>query len=191
MDECSELDLIKQTGIFGDCKNIVFGRGNVRSDILFVGEAPGKNEDEQGLPFVGVAGKNLDKMLKEVGLSIDEIYITNILKCRPPKNRDPNKEEIEKHTPYLLKQIKEIKPKIICSLGNYAMKFFLSKGDVEKMKKIDGITKFHGKIVELEFNGFPIKLIPLFHPAAIIYNRKLLSFWNEDMEVVKKICGKI
>ncbi len=184
----SELDLIKETDIFKNCKNIVYGRGNLKADILFVGEAPGKNEDEQGLPFVGAAGKNLDKMLKEVGLSIDEIYITNILKCRPPLNRGPLPEEIMAHSPYLLKQIKEISPKVVCTLGNYATKFFLAHGEVARMKEFAGITNFHGKALDMEFFGLKIKLIPLFHPAAIIYNRSLLPLWNEDMEVVKKIC---
>jgi len=186
--EKSELDLIKETEIFKNCKNIVFGRGNLKADILFVGEAPGKNEDEQGLPFVGAAGKNLDKMLNEVGLDMDEIYITNILKCRPPKNRNPASEEILAHAPYLIKQINEISPKVVCTLGNYSTKFFLALGDVKKMKKIEGITELHGKVVDMDFFGLKIKLIPLFHPAAIIYNRKLLPLWYEDMEIVKKIC---
>jgi len=190
MKNCPELELIKETEIFKNCKNIVFGVGNLNADILFVGEAPGKNEDEQGLPFVGAAGKNLNKMLNEVGLDMDEIYITNILKCRPPMNRDPLPEEIEKHKAYLIKQIKEIKPKIICSLGNYATKFFMAHGDVEKMKSIPGITKFHGRALEMEFEGLKIKLMPLFHPAAIIYKRDLIPLWNKDMEKVKELCGK-
>jgi len=184
----SELDLIKETEIFKNCKNIVYGRGNLKSDILFVGEAPGKNEDEQGLPFVGASGKNLDKMLNEVGLSMEEIYITNILKCRPPKNRNPSVEEIKMHTPYLVKQIKKIKPKVVCTLGNYATKFFLSGGELDKMKKIKGITELHGEALVMDFFGLKITLIPLFHPAAIIYNRKLLPLWQEDMKTIKKIC---
>jgi len=185
-----ELDLIKGSEIYKNCTNIVYGRGNKNADILFVGEAPGKKEDLEGLPFVGAAGKNLDKMLNSVGLGIDEIYITNILKCRPPENRDPKPEEIEAHAPYLIKQIKEIKPKVVCTLGNFATKFILSEGNVSEMKKIKGITELHGKVVEMEFMGLRIKLIPLFHPAAIIYNRKLLPKWEEDMEIVKKVCGK-
>ncbi|MCK5609819.1 uracil-DNA glycosylase [Candidatus Pacearchaeota archaeon] len=184
----SELDLIKETEIYKNCKNIVYGRGNLKADILFVGEAPGKKEDEHGLPFVGAAGKNLDKMLNSVGLGIDEIYITNILKCRPPENRNPKSEEIEAHAPYLIKQIKELNPKVVCTLGNFATKFFLAHGDIQKMKKIVGITELHGRVVEMDFFGVKIKLIPLFHPAAIIYNRKLLPLWENDMEVVKKEC---
>jgi DNA polymerase len=140
----------------------------------------------QGLPFVGAAGKNLDKLLEKVGLSINDVYITNILKYRPPENRAPLPEEIKKHTPWLLKQIKEIKPKVICSLGNYATKFFLADGNVEGMKDMPGITQVHGKVKEMEFLGMKIKLIPLFHPAAIIYNRALIGEWEKDIEIVKK-----
>jgi len=166
--------------------NLVFGKGNPNAEIMFVGEAAGRNEDLQGLPFVGAAGKNLDKLLNQVGLSLEEVYITNILKYRPPENRDPLPEEIKAHTPWLLEQIKKIKPKVICSLGNYATKFFLSEGDVELMDKQPGITLVHGKVKFVKINGVEIKLIPLFHPAAIIYNRTLLPLWEKDMEIVKK-----
>lgn len=178
--------LAKSTEICKACKNIVVGKGNIKAKILFVGEAPGANEDLQGLPFVGAAGKNLDKLLEEVGLSLDDIYITNILKCRPPENREPTIEEIKAHTPWLCKQISEIKPKVICSLGNYATKFFLAGGNVDDMNKQQGITLVHGKIKMIEICGLKAKLIPLFHPAAIIYNRALIKAWDEDMEVVKK-----
>lgn len=178
--------LVKGTEIFKNCKNIVIGKGNENADILFVGEAPGRNEDEQGLPFVGAAGKNLDKLLANVGLSLKEVYITNILKCRPPENRNPLAEEIKAHTPWLIEQIKKIKPKVVCSLGNYSTKFFLSEGDIDKMDTQPGITLVHGKIKFVEISGMKIKLIPLFHPAAIIYNQNLLPLWEKDMEVVKK-----
>lgn len=178
--------LVKNTEIFRDCKNIVVGKGNLNAKIMFIGEAPGRNEDEQGLPFVGAAGKNLDKLLEKVGLSIDDIYIANILKCRPPENRNPSTEEIRAHTPWLLKQVKEIKPEVICSLGNYATKFFLSGTNVDLMDKQPGITSVHGKVKMIEINGIGVKLIPLFHPAAIIYNRGLLAEWEKDIEIVKK-----
>jgi len=180
------IELAKETEICKACKNVVVGKGNENADILFVGEAPGKNEDEQGLPFVGVAGKNLDKLLEKVGLSMDDVYIANILKCRPPENRDPLPEEIKAHTPWLLEQIKEIKPKVVCSLGNYATKFFLAGGDVDSMKNQAGITNVHGKIKDMEISGVKIRLIPLFHPAAIIYRRTLVDDWEKDMEIVKK-----
>lgn len=189
MEESGKIDveaLVKETEIFKNCTNIVIGKGNPNAGILFVGEAPGKNEDLQGLPFVGAAGKNLDKLLANVGLSLNDVYIANILKCRPPENRGPLPEEIKKHTPWLLKQIKEIKPKVICSLGNYSTKFFLADGNVDKMNDMPGITQVHGKVREIDFLGMKIKLIPLFHPAAIIYNRALIGEWEKDMIVVKR-----
>lgn len=186
MEELEHIRLVKETEIFKNCKNIVIGKGNEKAKILFVGEAPGRFEDEQGIPFVGKAGKNLDKLLDKVGLSLNDIYVANILKCRPPENRNPTNEEIKAHTPWLLEQIKEMKPKVVCSLGNYATKFFLSEGNIEDMDKKPGITQVHGKVHTVKINGLNIKLIPLFHPAAIIYNQKLLPLWEQDMEIVKK-----
>ncbi|MBU3924139.1 MAG: uracil-DNA glycosylase, partial [Nanoarchaeota archaeon] len=183
-----------RSGLFSDCINIVVGKGNLNADILFVGEAPGRNEDEQGIPFCGAAGKNLDKLLLSVGLSLEDIYVANILKCRPPMNRDPLPHEIEAHTPWLMKQIREMKPRVVCSLGNYATKFFMALGDVDKMGEMPGITSVHGKVqdctLQLEVGSEKLevvfKLIPLFHPAAIIYNRtKLMPLWEEDMQIVK------
>jgi uracil-DNA glycosylase len=168
-------------------KKLVFGKGNPVAKIMFIGEAAGRKEDEQGLPFVGAAGKNLDKLLANVGLSLNDVYITNILKYRPPENRNPLPDEIRSHTPWLLKQISIIKPRVICSLGNYSTKFFLANGDVDKMKEQEGITSIHGDVRRLDFLGLKIKLIPLFHPAAIIYNRKLKPLWEKDMEIVKKV----
>lgn len=186
MDKEKAIFLAKDTEICKNCKNVVIGKGNEKADILFVGEAPGRNEDEQGFPFVGAAGKNLDNLLENVGLSLDEVYVANILKCRPPENRDPLPEEIKAHTPWLLEQIKEINPKVICSLGNYATKFFLSEGNIDEMKNQEGITKVHGKVQFVEINGLKIKLIPLFHPAAIIYRRELIKDWERDLEIVKR-----
>jgi DNA polymerase len=188
----SNLELLKEienqlnTSVNLPLKNLVFGKGNPEAKIMFIGEAAGRNEDEQGLPFVGAAGKNLDKLLATVGLSLNDVYIANILKYRPPENRNPLPEEIKLHTPWLIKQIEVIKPLVVCSLGNYATKFFLANGVVEKMNDQPGITSLHGKVREMDFIGLKIKLIPLFHPAAIIYNQKLLDSWNADMEVVKK-----
>ncbi len=182
----SEAELVKQTEICKNCKNMVVGKGNVNSKILFVGEAPGRKEDEQGFPFVGAAGKNLDKLLASVGLTLENIYVANILKCRPPENRGPLPDEIRMHTPWLIKQIKDMKPMVVCSLGNYATKFFLADGVVEKMKEQPGITSIHGSVKEMEFGGLKIRLVPLFHPAAIIYNQKLKPLWEEDMNVIKK-----
>mgnify|MGYP001610873748 CR=1 FL=1 len=190
LEEIKEEILKAKLPLHESATNLVFGKGNIDAEMMFIGESPGRNEDLQGLPFVGAAGKNLDNMLKEVGLSLENVYIANILKYRPPENRDPNPDEIMAHTPYLRKQIAVIKPKVICSLGNYATKFFLAGGDVDKMDKQEGITKVHGKVREIDFEGLKIKLIPLFHPAAIIYNRGLLKAWEDDMKIVKKETGK-
>ena len=187
MNKEEAISLVKETEICKNCLNIVIGKGNEEADILFVGEAPGKNEDLQGLPFVGRAGKNLDGLLEKVGLSLEDVYIANILKCRPPENREPLPDEIKSHTPWLVCQIEEIKPKVVCSLGNYATKFFLANGIVEDMEKQSSITQVHGKVKEINFKGLQIKLITLFHPAAIIYNQKLLPLWEQDMEIVKKV----
>lgn len=186
MAESEYIRLAKETEICKHCKNIVVGKGNPHAKIMFVGEAPGRKEDEAGIPFVGAAGKNLDKLLEKVGLTMEDVYVANILKCWPPENRDPLPDEIKAHTPWLVEQIKEIKPKVICSLGNYATKFFLASGDVDEMDSMPSITKVHGKVREIEFHGLKIKLIPLFHPAAIIYNHALMPEWEKDMEVVKK-----
>lgn len=180
------VQLVKETELYKNCKNIVVGKGNEDADILFVGEAPGRKEDEEGIPFVGAAGKNLDKLLERVDLSLDDIYVANILKCRPPENRDPLPDEIKAHTPWLLEQIKTIRPKVVCSLGNYATKFFMACGNVDAMKSQPGITSVHGKVRMAEIAGVKFKLIPLFHPAAIIYNRSLIGEWEKDMGIVKE-----
>ena len=185
-EECRLADLPLKEG----ATNLVFGKGNVSASVMFIGEAAGKNEDEQGLPFVGAAGKNLDLLLAKVGLSLEDVYIANILKYRPPENRPPSSDEIKIHTPYLLKQIEVIQPKVICSLGNYATKFFLAGTNVDLMDKQPGITSVHGKVRMINLNGFSVKLIPLFHPAAIIYNRALLPLWEKDMEIVKSELGQ-
>jgi DNA polymerase len=189
-----ELEKLKQETALADlplkegATNLVFGKGSADAKILFIGEAPGKNEDLQGEPFVGAAGKNLDKLLKNVGLSLDNVYIANILKYRPPENRNPLPSEIESHTLWLIKQIRVLKPRVICSLGNFATKFILANGEVDKMNSCPGITSVHGKVQNIKFDGLEIKLIPLFHPAAIIYNRKLIDEWNKGMEIVKNNC---
>ncbi len=167
--------------------NVVFGKGNPNADILFIGEAPGEKEDLQGLPFVGRAGKQLDKLLNMIGLTIDDVYIANILKCRPPKNRDPKPDEIKKCTPYLIEQIKTIKPKVIATLGNYSTKFVLSGFKPEEMKNIEGITSLHGNVrkIILEDNSFIV--IPIYHPAAMMYNPKLKEAFEQDFKEMAKI----
>ena len=166
--------------------NLVFGKGNPEAKIFFIGEAPGANEDIKGEPFVGSAGKNLDKLLNLIGLTLDNIYIANILKYRPPNNRNPNTEEIKLHTSYLIDQIKIIQPEFICTLGNFSTKFVLAGFDADNMKKIGGITSLHGKISEVQLGTNAIKVFPLFHPAAMIYNRGLKETIENDFLELQK-----
>jgi len=166
-------------------KNAVPGAGPFNAKIMFVGEAPGRNEDEQGLPFVGRAGKILDDLLAIAGLKRDEVYIANILKCRPPGNRNPTTSEIETCTPYLDKQLEIIKPQIICTLGNFSTKYILEKFGLSN--DLEPISKIHGKIFSVNTLLVNAKIIPLFHPAAAIYNQGLIESLKKDFETIKNI----
>jgi len=165
--------------------NIVFGKGNVNASVLIIGEAPGKNEDLQGIPFVGMAGKNLDEYLKLADLTLEKVYIANILKYRPPENRNPSDSEIESHTPYLLEQIRIISPTVLLPLGNFATKFVLGGFTVAGMKNVGGISKLHGQKFEVEFEGRKIIVYPMYHPAAAIYKRKLIEELKADFTKLK------
>ncbi len=167
--------------------NLVFGKGNPCAKIMFIGEAPGENEDLQGIPFVGAAGKQLDKLLSLIGLTLDDVYIANILKYRPPNNRDPTNEEIERHTPFLVEQIKIIKPRIVATLGNYSTKFVLANFNVEGMKKIGGISFLHGKHVEKEIDDLKFVVVPLYHPAAMLYKPSIRTDLETDFLGMKSI----
>ncbi len=160
--KCTKCDLCKTR------TNSVPGKGNFQSKVIFVGEAPGRNEDKSGEPFVGVAGQKLSIALEEAGISRDEVYITNIVKCRPPNNRVPSTNERNTCQEYLKQEISIIKPKIICLLGNTAFNSILGGSE---------ITKFRGKIVQKD-NQFYFLTI---HPAATIYNQKLVSVLKEDI----------
>ena len=142
---------------------------------MFVGEAPGFHEDKQGVPFVGAAGKLLTELLESVGLSRSQIYIANVIKCRPPQNRDPAPDEVETCKPFLLQQIQFIKPHLVCSLGNFATQTLLGR-------KV-GITKVHGQPFQLS----EFRLFPLFHPAAALHNDHLLPLLREDFQKLKQI----
>ena len=152
--------------------NIVFGMGNADADLMFVGEAPGATEDQQGKPFVGRAGKLLDTLLEEIGLARDKVFIANVLKCRPPGNRDPQPDEIAECEPYLMRQIELIRPRVVCTLGNFSTKL-LTGSPV-------GITKVRGEAQEREIAGVPLKLFPLFHPAAALRVPRNLELLRED-----------
>ena len=151
---------------------LVFGAGNANADLMFVGEAPGATEDQTGLPFVGRAGKLLDDLLAEVGLERGDVFITNVICCRPPGNRDPLPEEIEACKPYLYRKIELIEPKVICTLGNFATK--LLTGDPT------GITRVHGRPQEREVGNRIVKLFPIFHPAAALRTDSIKQLLRED-----------
>ncbi len=138
----------------------VFGAGNADADLMFVGEAPGASEDAQGLPFVGRAGNLLNEMLAAQGLDRGDVFVTNVLKSRPPGNRDPQPSEIEACRPYLQRQVELIEPRVICTLGNFATKLLTGSPR--------GITKVHGEPQHHEIGGRPVVLFPLFHPAAAL-----------------------
>jgi uracil-DNA glycosylase len=152
--------------------SVVFGAGNADADLMFVGEAPGANEDLQGLPFVGAAGKLLETLLGEIGLSRAEVFIANVLKCRPPGNRDPRPGEIENCTPYLVRQVELVSPRVICTLGNFATK--LLRGDPA------GISRVHGRAEVHTIGSHTTRLYPIFHPAAALYTPATLETLRED-----------
>jgi len=152
---------------------VVFGVGNPNASIMFVGEAPGFNEDQQGEPFVGAAGKLLDKLLESAGLSRSQVYIANVIKCRPPNNRDPEQDEVDTCKPFLLQQIELINPKLVCTLGNWATQTILEK-------KV-GITKVKGQAIKLE----RFVVFPLLHPAAALHQGNLLDTLKDDFKKLK------
>jgi len=153
---------------------VVFGAGNADADLMFVGEAPGQQEDLQGLPFVGRAGKLLDQLLQEVGLERSDVFITNVLKSRPPGNRDPQPEEIDACKPYLHRQVELIEPKVICTLGNFATKLLT--------RSQRGITGVHGRPQVHELGGRAVRVFPLYHPAAALRSTKTLEELREDFQ---------
>ena len=162
----------------------VIGQGNHDTNILFIGEAPGKNEDETGTPFCGRSGKMLDELLETVGLKRENVYICNILKCRPPKNRDPKPEEIKKCTPFLEEQIKIIKPSVICSLGRFAMTFLMDKYGLKT--EVKSISKDHGNEYNIKVFSKKTVFIPLYHPAVAIYNSNMKDILKNDFKLLKK-----
>jgi uracil-DNA glycosylase len=152
--------------------NVVFGSGNANADLMFVGEAPGMHEDLQGLPFVGRAGKLLDQLLEEVGLQRSDVFITNVLLCRPPGNRDPQPDEIDTCKPYLHRKIELIEPKVICTLGNFATKLLT--------RSQRGITSVHGRPQVHELGGRTVRVFPIYHPAAALRSTGTLEELRGD-----------
>jgi len=156
-------------------KNIVFGKGNPHASLVFVGEAPGGDEDVAGEPFVGEAGQLLTRIIQSIKLRREDVYICNVIKCRPPKNRDPKPEEIESCFPFLKKQLEVIRPRLICALGKFAAQTLL--GTAEK------ISKLRGKIFEFQH----IKVVPTFHPASLLRNPEWKREVWQDMQLIQKL----
>ena len=159
--------------------SVVFGAGNADADVMFVGEAPGANEDRLGVPFVGQAGKLLDELLAEIGLTRDEVFIANVLKCRPPGNRDPHPAEVDNCQSWLLRQVELIEPRVICTLGNFATK--LLRADPA------GITRVHGRDEERVMGLRTVRLLPLLHPAAALYTRSMLDTLRADFARIPEL----
>ncbi len=157
---------------------LVIGDGNLNADIVFIGEAPGKKEDEQGIPFIGAAGKFLNLMLEAAGMDRSDVYITNIVKYRPPNNRDPKPAEKEAFWPYLLKQLEIIHPKVVITLGRHSMEYFLP-GAV--------IGEVHGQPHQVQFGELKLTVVPLYHPAAALYNGGLRQTLIDDFVRVPEI----
>ena len=161
---------------------VVFGAGNPRADLLFVGEAPGFHEDKQGVPFVGQAGKLLERLLASVGMSRSDVFVANVLKCRPPGNRDPQPDEIEACESHLFRQIALIEPIVVATLGNFATKLLSGRQT--------GITKVHGQEQPTTIGGREVLLYPLYHPAAALYTPAMLKVLESDFARLPELLGR-
>ena len=169
--KCPQLAAARQT--------VVFGSGNADADLMFIGEAPGANEDKQGLPFVGQAGRLLDTLLGEIGLTRGDVFVANVLKCRPPGNRDPLPQELDNCQDYLYRQLELIEPKVVCTLGNFATK--LLRADPM------GITRLHGRAELRQLGPRRVRLYPLFHPAAALYTPSMLDTLRTDFHRIPEL----
>jgi DNA polymerase len=161
---------------------VVFGSGAHDADLMFVGEAPGFHEDKQGVPFVGAAGQLLGKLLAGIGLTREDVFVANVLKCRPPGNRDPLPEEIEACEGHLFRQIELIRPKVVATLGNFATKLLSGKPL--------GITRVHGMEQEVVLGGSRVLLYPIFHPAAALYTPRMLDVLQADFNRLPELLGR-
>jgi uracil-DNA glycosylase len=170
LSDCTKCPLAEERN------TVVFGTGDPDADLMFVGEAPGFHEDKQGKPFVGQAGKLLDKLLAEIGMERREVFIANVLKCRPPGNRDPQPAEIEACEDHLTRQVELIRPRVICSLGNFATKLLSGRPA--------GITKVRGVPQLRDIGGRTVFLYPIFHPAAALYTPAMLERLREDIRAL-------
>ena len=177
----SEVMACTKCGLWRTRKNAVPGEGSPDAKVMFVGEAPGYWEDFKGRPFVGAAGKFLDMLLAEAGLSRNMVFIANVLKCRPPGNREPQSIEIQTCTPYLDRQIRAIEPKLIVTLGNHSTAYIFSKTGLA----FNGITQVRGKFYQTNVIGLPVTVFPTFHPAAGLYSAKYKQLLTEDFRLLK------
>jgi uracil-DNA glycosylase family 4 len=159
---------------------VVFGSGNADADLMFVGEAPGANEDRQGLPFVGQAGRLLDTLLGEIGFTRGDVFIANVLKCRPPGNRDPLPQEIDACQDYLFRQLELIAPRVVCTLGNFATKLLRADPGT-------GITRLHGREEVRRLGPLTVRLYPLYHPAAALYTPAMLDVLRTDFRRIPEL----
>ncbi len=178
--------------------NLVFGDGNANADIVFIGEAPGKNEDQQGLPFVGAAGKFLNQMLDMIGLSRADVYITNIVKYRPPDNRDPLPEEKAQFLPYLKRQLEIIKPKLVITLGRHSLNCFLPDmsislvhGQPKRIKLLSQVKQSAETHKQQVSDFLVVVILPLFHPAAALYNGAMKQTLIDDFAQIPAILNKL
>jgi uracil-DNA glycosylase family 4 len=162
---------------------VVFGNGDPDADLIFVGEAPGFHEDKQGFPFVGQAGKLLDQLLGGIGLSREMVFVANVLKCRPPGNRDPMPDEIEACESHLFRQVELIEPKVVATLGNFSTKLLSGKQL--------GITRVHGQEQQVTLGGRSVLLYPLYHPAAALYTPSMLEVLREDFARIPELLGRV
>jgi uracil-DNA glycosylase family 4 len=172
---CAQLAASRET--------VVFGSGNADAELMFVGEAPGANEDRQGLPFVGQAGRLLEQLLSEIGLARADVFICNTLKCRPPGNRDPLPQEIDACQDYLFRQLELIEPRVVCTLGNFATK--LLRGDPST-----GITRLHGREEVRRIGPRTVRLYPLYHPAAALYTPAMLDTLRADFARIPELLAR-
>ena len=163
----------------------VIGEGSHTAQIMFIGEAPGKNEALTGRPFCGASGRILDELLEHISVNRKDVYVTNIVKDRPPQNRDPLPVEIEMYAPFLDRQILIIKPEVIATLGRFSMEYVMKRYGLEH--EVDGISKIRGKVFETDMDYGKVKVVPLYHPAVALYNGGEKEVLKKDIEVLKKI----
>lgn len=167
----------------------VIGQGNHDAKIMFVGEAPGKNEAETGVPFCGAAGRVLDELLASIHLKRQEVYVTNVIKDRPPNNRDPSPQEIELYSPFLVRQVKIIKPAIIATLGRFSMEFIMREFGLES--ELDKISTLHGKSFVTPKQFGSLQVVPLYHPAVALYNASQRKVLEEDFRILATILSLV